>query len=387
MRAVLVFVLSVFLFAPASLGCSKSLRVTAVDAAHRRPSNVAVYFTVDSSSGEPIPGLVSENFEIYEDGKLVSVHESRQRIVNPEVAAAHYTLLLVDMSGSVSESDQLPVIVEASQRFTEQLEGHQRVAIYAFDGSAKLHPIQPFAQSDRTQKNLPKLEKFRAKDPSTNLHGALVAATKELNEALEKAKEPLRFGTLVVFTDGTDRAARVSREKALETVRGSAMDVFAIGVGSEIDEGTLSDFGVSGYVLAENSGALVNAFDVIGERILAFTQRYYLLSYCSPARAGVHKVTIRAVDPTSEHSGDLSYQFDAKKFGPKCDPERPPPFDTKGKTRRAAVTRAAPENLRLEVDARVELNAAAKVDASAKAEGGDDDVDLDYSDVDYGNLE
>ncbi len=203
-------------------------------------------------------------------------------------------------------------------------------------------------------------------------------------EALEGAKEPLRFGTLVVFTDGTDRAARVSREKALETVEGSAMDVFAIGVGSEIDEGTLSDFGVSGYVLAENSGALVNAFDVIGDRILAFTQRYYLLSYCSPSRAGTHLVTIRAVDPKSEHTGELTYEFDAKKFGPKCDPEQPPPFDTKGRTRRVAMTRAAPKNLRLQVEAKAKVKTATEADSSTAAS---DDVDLDYGDVDYGKLE
>jgi hypothetical protein len=48
--------------------------------------------------------MTVEQFEIYEDNELVSVYESKQTILNPEVAASHYTLLLVDMSGSVADS-------------------------------------------------------------------------------------------------------------------------------------------------------------------------------------------------------------------------------------------------------------------------------------------
>ncbi len=97
-----------------------------------------------------------------------------------------------------------------------------------------------------------------------------------------------------------------------------------------------------------------------------------------------HLVTIRAVDPKSEHTGELTYEFDAKKFGPKCDPEQPPPFDTKGRTRRVAMTRAAPKNLRLQVEAKAKVKTATEADSSTAAS---DDVDLDYGDVDYGKLE
>ena len=68
-------------------GCGGGLQLTLVDAAHRAPSNVAMYFTVDTSRGEPVGGLASTDFRIYEDGALVSVDESKQTIINPEVAA------------------------------------------------------------------------------------------------------------------------------------------------------------------------------------------------------------------------------------------------------------------------------------------------------------
>ena len=91
-------------FSALCAGCSSGLKLTAVKSTQNRPSNVAVYFKVQASSGDPIGGLTAEQFRIYEDDALVSQYESKQTILNPEVAASHYTLLLVDMSGSVSGS-------------------------------------------------------------------------------------------------------------------------------------------------------------------------------------------------------------------------------------------------------------------------------------------
>ena len=114
-------------------GCG--LKITRIQTAADKPSNVAVYFKVEDASGEPVGGMTAEQFEIYEDDELVSVRESQQTILNPEVAASHYTLLLVDMSGSVAESEDFPMISEAATLFTSQVEANNKVAIYAFDGS------------------------------------------------------------------------------------------------------------------------------------------------------------------------------------------------------------------------------------------------------------
>src|SRR3954452_2036146 len=110
-------------------GCA-GLKVNLVDASVQKPSNVAVYFTVDTRSGDPVPGLTAEQFHIYEDDKLVSPFESKQTILNPEVAATHYTLLLVDMSGSVTKSGALPALEEAATRFTSRVGQYQKTAIY-----------------------------------------------------------------------------------------------------------------------------------------------------------------------------------------------------------------------------------------------------------------
>jgi hypothetical protein len=316
------------------IGCGGGLKPSLIDAASRKPSNVAVYFAVDDEDGEPVADLLASDFNIYEDGKLVSRDESRQSIVNPEVAAVHYTLLLVDMSASVTESDQVEKIVAASTEFAARVETYQKVAVYAFDGSPTLYEVTPFTESEtRASQGVGKLSGFMTKDPSTNLHGAIVQALEKLDRALDQAKVPLRFGTLVVFTDGTDRAARVTYQEMLDAIEASEYSTFAIGVGNEIDDTTLSRIGKSGYIRVENSAELADGFKQIGDRIVRHTRRYYLLSYCSPARAGKHKVTVQAV--SKGQRGELSYDFDANGFGPGCDATKPPPFDTTGRSLRS----------------------------------------------------
>lgn len=317
--------------AAVAVGCGggRPLKITMLDASVQRPSNVAVYFTVDTHEGEPVAGLTAEQFRIYEDGQPVSVLESKQTILNPEVAAAHHTLLLVDMSGSVTESGDLPVIVESAEQFTLKVQQYQKVAVYAFDGSPQIHPISGFAGGSGAVAGVDRLDGFKARDPSTNLNGAIVEALRVLERQMQSASSstPLTFGTLVVFTDGTDRAGRVSREKLYEQIAKTNVDVMVIGVGAEIDSAELRGIGRDGAILNKDRTQIGAAFQQMAARVEAFSKRYYLLGYCSPARAGKHVVRIET--SAKGQSGFLEYEFDARGFGPNCDPNRPPSFNTR----------------------------------------------------------
>jgi von Willebrand factor type A domain len=312
-------------------GCA-GLQLTTIKATQQRPSNVAVYFKVQDSGGQPLAGLTADRFRIYEDDQLVSQYESKQTILNPEVAAVHYTLLLVDMSGSVTESGTGDSLVQAVGTFTDRVEQQQKVAIYAFDGSPDLYPIVPFTDQPGSAKaGVAQLASFKGKDPSTNLNGAVVHALDELDAALGKASQPLRFGTLVVFTDGTDRANRVPASDMQQHIKDKPFDVFAIGLGAEIQPDQLASIGKSGTAMAADKNAIVKAFDEIGAKVDSRTKSYYLLSYCSPARAGKHQVRIEAFIKSNpndnEQAGSLKDDFDATGFAPGCDPNTPPSFD------------------------------------------------------------
>ncbi|HKP56465.1 MAG TPA: VWA domain-containing protein [Polyangiales bacterium] len=351
-----------------AVGCGPGLKLTRIEAASNKPSNVAVFFAVDKDE-KPVADLLASDFNIYEDDKLVSVDESRQTIVNPQIAAAHFTLLLVDMSASVSASEQMHDIAAAAIQFVGQVGKQQRVALYAFDGSKNLYELSAFSPTEQqTAQGLNSLESFQSRDPSTNLNGAVVQALRELDKTLHTSSVPLRFGTLVVFTDGTDRANRVPLQEMVDAVEASPHSVYAIGVGHEIDDSTLSRIGKSGYIRVEDSSASAAAFNEIGERIVRFTQRYYLLSYCTPARAGKHKVSVEAV-----HDGDkgkLDYEFNADGFDAGCDPNKPPPFDTTGKNRRTRDRMlAGPGDVSAEQPSKPKPRPKAEAKTEVKAEG------------------
>lgn len=294
-----------------------------------------MYFKVQNGH-EPVGGLTAESFKIYEDGDLVSQYESKQTILNPEVAASHFTLLLVDMSGSITDSGAVDTLVDAASGFAERIEGEkqQKVAVYAFSGEEHLHPIVPFTTAGGAKAAVKSLAGYKPADPSTNLNGAIIEGLSELDKALQAAPNPLRFGTLVVFTDGSDRARRVKWDDVQKALDKTPFEVFAIGLGAELQDAQLAAIGKDGTAKAADKASVVKAFDDIATRIEAQTKAYYLLSYCSPARAGKHELTIEAhakLANGDEASGHLSDNFDATGFAVGCDPNQKPNFDiTKG---------------------------------------------------------
>jgi hypothetical protein len=305
-----------------SAGCA-GLKLQLVDASVRKPSNVAVYFTVDTRSNKPVANLTPQDFRIYEDKQPVSILESKQTILQPEVAAIHYTLLLVDMSGSVVDSGEMPALIQAAGSFGDRVGPYQKVAVYSFDGSPHLTSVVGFGGNVRSGVNA--LANRRPRDPSTNLNGAVIEGVRLLTQQMERAPVPLRFGTLVVFTDGTDRAHRASPDDVGKALDSAGFETYVIGVGQEVDSKQLQAIGRSGTFASQNPGDVQRGFDDIGARIEAASKRFYLLSYCSPSRAGEHEVEIEA--NAEGTSGRLSYKFNASGFGPNCDPTQKPAFD------------------------------------------------------------
>lgn len=293
----------------------------------QKPSNVAMYFSVETTDNIPVPGVAAEMFRIYEDDQLISPFESKQTILNPEVSVVHYTILLMDLSGSITESGTLPTLIEAATLFSERVSKKEQIAIYGFDGGAKLIPVVPLTSSaGEISAGIRRLQSYKVNDPSTNLNGAIVEAVTILNAQMAKATQPLRFGTLVVFTDGTDRAHRVSEEDMIRSIQESELSVFAIGVGGEISAKQLKNISNAGFIQASDHGQIALAFNGIADLIEAASRKFYLLSYCSPSRAGIHDLKVELMHENL--SGSLTHQFDASGFGPGCDPSKKPAFTT-----------------------------------------------------------
>ena len=102
---------------------------------------VIVNFTAHGSGGAPAGGMVSADFEILEDGELVSEYESQQIILNPKAQFRLVSILLLDMSGSILESGNLSALQDAAVAYVEATTDVSEVGIYRFDGREDIIPV------------------------------------------------------------------------------------------------------------------------------------------------------------------------------------------------------------------------------------------------------
>jgi hypothetical protein len=125
----------------------------------------------------------------------------------------------------------------------------------------------------------------------------------------------------------------------MRAVRRADVSIWVIGLGGEVDEEEMEYFGRDGYVHASQGDSVAAAFQQVAEEIRGLAGRFYLLSYCSPARAGSHRLEVEAV--YGELRGRVSYDFDADGFEPDCDPSSPPAFEVPGTERRRRSRRGS----------------------------------------------
>ncbi|MEW5741332.1 MAG: VWA domain-containing protein [Myxococcota bacterium] len=309
------------------------------------PSKVSLLFKVDTCGGEPVSGLDATHFTLTEDGRAVSAFESQVRVQPKGERFVMDSLVLLDLSGSVLRSGDFDALAAAAKRYVSAvLEGDsQRVAVMTFDGRASPQLVVDFTGDAATVlagldglsapecranvdcAGLPDRRTcagWRCVDDSTNLNGALVAGLATLEGRLALKDVPWRDAALVLFTDGTDQAARLLPAAALEAVRSSRAHVFTVGLGGEVDEVALRAYGRDGYFPVARAAELDAAFSSIAARVNGLANRFYLLEYCSPKRSGKHVLKVLATVPRDQQPpliGGLSREFDADGFGSGCE--------------------------------------------------------------------
>ncbi|WP_207678288.1 VWA domain-containing protein [Desulfonema magnum] len=306
------------------------------DQDEKAPANVSLLFKVETKDGIPITDLRSDHFKIYEDDdeKPISDAESKQAILPKPGKFKFHTLLLLDLSASVLESDSLKTLKEAAKKFADEIMpapnsenfGEIDMGIWYFDGADGIHRLAEFdEESDELISKIYSIDTKISNDPSTNLYGAIIKGIEKVEGMVGKRGNTITVGSVVVFTDGRDEADRKTREEALQTLydTGKNVSVYTIGLGGDIDDETLAEFGRDGFVLADDISELVEKFEDIAERILKDVNSYYLLEYCSPKRKGSHDLTISAeyyYDSEDKYlSGSLTTCFCASGFRGGCE--------------------------------------------------------------------
>ena len=317
------------------------------DAKVSLPARISLLFTVDTCQGQPVSGLTVDDFALFENGAPISRYESRMTLMPRAQAHTTYTAVLLDVSGSILHSGAWPQLRTAVEAFVQQVlkdpgEGH-RVALLTFDG--QVSPVEWVPYTSAASALISALDAlevrectthadcagtpakatcaaWRCVDDSTNLFGAVTRGAAHVAAAVHADSRTFRQGALVVFTDGTDQAARVSRQEAETTLRDSGVHAFTVGLGGEVDAQVLASLGRDGAFSADSPEALGAAFTQVAQRLTALAGRFYALDYCSPKRNGRHALTLRAAWTNADGEalqGALETGFDAQGFGPGCE--------------------------------------------------------------------
>lgn len=309
---------------------SNRFEMELIESKAETPAKVRLFFKIDLGQEHLFETLQPSDFDIYEDGSLISRLESEAQIQREEGEFLFASILLLDLSASVLNDTELPSVKSAANSFinsvmpleSDETFGSQEMAVYWFDGEEEVHLLVPFT-TDRLAltSGISSINESISADKSTNLNGAVVQGLSIMNSRLTEARlnpDISAAGSLVIFTDGTDQASRVSTREAQNAVKNAGTDnaIFTIGLGDEIDEKVLDDFGSNGFELAENSFDLNSSFLAVAQKVESESKSFYVLEYCSPKRSGEHTIELRA--NFEDSFGSFRTKFNADGFVGGC---------------------------------------------------------------------
>jgi hypothetical protein len=301
--------------------------VDAIATSVQKPANVAVYLEI-TDDDEPVVDLEPSAFRLYENETLLSPDEVSQRLLPRELVTNERVVILIDLGGKPPPS-VIDGFVKGVENFVERVQGALPVTVLAYDGGPGLRLVGDYPKVSGTggRVSASALRSLAPRDASRDLYGAVLKGIKELDARLMQQKRPIRIGTLVVLARGPDLAGRVNElqiEEALEPKRYNVVGIF---VGE--DASPLDRLARAGLIRAQSQETFPIAFEEAASRVLKTHGKYYLVSYCSPARAGQRslRIEVNYTPPSgSERSGSYYYDFDAQGFGPGCKSDTPPRF-------------------------------------------------------------
>lgn len=255
---------------------------------------------------------------------LIDPDESLARVVPAATTPRVY--FTVDISASVTaDAATLMAVAEGMKHVLTRLaqQGSQfRVAVYLFDGSWYPYEFIPESTDLATiAAQLDTLHLQRGTDPtSTTVFGAVRSTLQRLErsirlEFLASAMGTLGTGTLVVISEGDDRANHVAQADVEALIDSSTVRVVTVGVGEAIDHATLRSLGRDGYHRADTPDSSAAAFTAVADGIETFENSLAFVGHCASARSG--QATTR-IGVAGSSGSKASCEFDASAYPGGC---------------------------------------------------------------------
>jgi Ca-activated chloride channel family protein len=159
--------------------------------------------------------------------QLVSIHLQAKELPRNEERKIHNLVFLVDVSGSMSSQDKLPLLVNGLKKFVKTLDERDRVAIVTYAGYSAI-VLEPTSCNDQN-KILDALDRLIS-NGSTNGIGGIMEAYR----LAEKNYDPKLNNRIILCTDGDFNVGINSvgdLEIYIEEKRGKGIYLTALGFG------------------------------------------------------------------------------------------------------------------------------------------------------------
>jgi hypothetical protein len=312
----------VLLAGAGSWGCASSVQVVPVSVKATPPGRVVALVSVSDRGAAP-DDLTPDNFEVREEDVTLDPSRIELRVQPFGKLAGHEAVVLVDGSHAFTDAERGPLGAALSQ-LVDRLRFHQAVTVLAFDGSAELRFIARYPRSEIApplgkDPGIERLLAYKPRDNSSSLYSAIVAGRKALDARLGKDAGIAPLGSLVIVARGPDLAGRADEARARAALEGQRS--FLLKVGTWSKDTSLNWVGDDGTRAAASLGTLGTPVDELARLVDEVFLRSYLVSYCSPARAG--KRTVEWVVKLHDDSGATRQaradsEFDATGFNASC---------------------------------------------------------------------
>ena len=334
-RALRVASLALPIAACALSGCAlmgRSVTVDPVAVSTQKPGNVAMYVSV-SQHGAAVAGLDKQAFKVFENDVQLDNDQVKLTLLPTTTSAARHVALLVDMSKTLDAADKKSM-TESLRAFIVKLRQREPVSLYAFDGSEKAHFIADYshdehAEPDDKDTTLDRLLGFSRRDSSSSLYSAVLDGAQKLSATLSAEGRAIEDGTVIVIALNPDLAGRVDDGKVRDYIADSPHHYFLMTVGPWATATNVSFLGKNGGTRAASVNTMSSPLDSVLSAVDSDYGRDYLVSYCSPSRAGKRELRLEVTTKDAQgklNVGSYETEFDASGFGPGCNPLLAPHF-------------------------------------------------------------
>jgi len=296
---------------------------------------VAVVVAVNRQ-GRGVTYLTARNFRVSENGVPLESSQVDLRLLPASAVIARDVALLVDMSRPLDD-ERRSQLFNGLATLVGSLRHRQSVSLYAFDGSEQAQFVAVFKrnmgdQLTQTDLGLAKLLEFHPRDTSTSLYSAIMDTAKKLDHTMAGEKQPLHRGTVIVIAQNPDLTGRFSEPEARQFVQSSPHNYFLLTVGQWATQTDVSWLGKTQALQAASFNTMRTPLEAIADSVENDFFRYYVVSYCTPARTGTRQLTLEvtAADEVGQsQSGSTTATFEAKDFEATCRSNASPRFAKK----------------------------------------------------------